>query len=78
LRRDFLDIVVLARADHLVGHQLAHRRVRPRPLATPRTAMSRSVIIPISRSPSLTGIDPASSLSMKLAASLAVWSGRTV
>src|SRR5690349_4275729 len=40
--------------------------------------MSRSVIMPTSRSPSVTGIDPASARSMKLAASLAVWSGRTV
>src|SRR5688500_17322071 len=50
----------------------------PCPLATPRTAMSRSVIMPISRSPSVTGIEPASALSMKVAASRAVWSGRTV
>src|SRR5205085_7726857 len=40
--------------------------------------MSRSVIIPTSRSPSVTGIAPASALSMKLAASRAVCSGRTV
>ena len=50
----------------------------PWPSATPRTAMSRSVIMPISRSPSVTGIEPASALSMKLAASRAVWSGLTV
>src|SRR5690348_4389266 len=40
--------------------------------------MSRSVIIPSNRSPSVTGIAPASVRSMKLAASRAVWSGRTV
>src|SRR6476646_3863106 len=50
----------------------------PLPLATPRTAMSRSVIIPIRRSPSTTGIDPASALSMKFAASCAVWSAPIV
>src|SRR5438309_5189117 len=50
----------------------------PCPSATPRTAMSRSVIMPISRSPSVTGIAPASAWSMKLAASRALWSGRTV
>src|SRR3569623_720028 len=50
----------------------------PRPSATPRTAMSRSVITPISRSPSVTGMAPASALNMKVAASRAVWSGRTV
>src|SRR6476469_3983816 len=40
--------------------------------------MSRSVIMPISRSPSVTGMAPASARSMKFAASRAVWSGRTV
>src|SRR6478672_307182 len=40
--------------------------------------MSRSVIIPISRSPSITGIEPASTLSMNDAASCTGWSGRTV
>src|SRR6478609_12110640 len=50
----------------------------PLPLAMPRTAISRSVIMPISRSPSVTGIEPASALSMKFAASWTGWSGRTV
>src|SRR5690242_13589534 len=40
--------------------------------------MSRSVIIPIRRSPSVTGMEPASALSMKDAASCTGWSGRTV
>src|SRR3954447_15455994 len=44
----------------------------------PRTAMSRSVIMPMSRSPSVTGIEPASFFSMNLAASCADWSGRMV
>src|SRR6476620_10445855 len=34
--------------------------------------------MPISRSPSVTGIDPASALSMKFAASWTGWSGRIV
>src|SRR6476646_2688719 len=40
--------------------------------------MSRSVIMPTSRSPSVTGIEPASMLSMKFAASCTRWSGLTV
>src|SRR4051794_7696033 len=44
----------------------------------PRTAMSRSVIMPISRPPSVTGIEPAFALSMNEAASCTGWSGRTV
>ena len=50
----------------------------PRPSATPRTAMSRSVMMPITLSPSQTGIEPASARSMKPAASRAVWSALTV
>src|SRR5690242_3300302 len=44
----------------------------------PRTAMSLSVIMPMRRSPSVTGMDPASALSMKFAACCTGWSGRTV
>ena len=50
----------------------------PLPEAIPRTAMSRSVIVPTSFVPSHTGTKPVSSDSMKLAASLAVEVGETV
>src|SRR5688500_251504 len=49
-----------------------------RPSATPRTTMSRSVIIPTRRSPSVTGMGPTSSDFILAAASWRVWSGRTV